>query len=44
MNEPSLGDLFATEPFADAFRHFMRLGVTRGNPQAPQIKEDLPSS
>lgn len=22
MNEPSLGDLFATEPFDDAFRNF----------------------
>lgn len=45
MNEPSLGDLFATEPFDDAFSQFVCIPwVTGGNLQAPQIKVDLPIS
>ena len=44
MNELKIRDLFAADPFDDAFRHFLRPWVSRGVAQAPDIKVDLTES
>lgn len=41
MNELKVRDLFAADPFDDAFRNFLRPWVSRGVAQAPDIKIDL---
>lgn len=44
MNELKVRDLFAADPFDDAFRYFLRPWVSRGGAQAPDIKVDLTES
>ena len=44
MNELKIRDLFAADPFEDAFRNFLRPWVSRGVAQAPDIKVDLTES
>ncbi len=44
MNELKVRDLFAADPFDDAFRNFLRPWVSRGAAQAPDIKVDLTES
>ena len=41
MNELKVRDLFAADPFDEAFRNFLRPWVARGVAQAPDIKVDL---
>ncbi|MBH2043727.1 MAG: Hsp20 family protein [Comamonadaceae bacterium] len=44
MNELKVRDLFAADPFDEAFRNFLRPWVSRGVAQAPEIKVDLVES
>lgn len=44
MNELKVRDLFAADPFDDAFRNFLRPWVARGVAPAPDIKVDLTES
>jgi HSP20 family protein len=44
MNELKVRDLFAADPFDDAFRSFLRPWVQRGVAQTPDIKVDLTES
>lgn len=44
MNELKVRDLFAADPFDDAFRNFLRPWVSRGVAPAPDIKVDLTES
>ena len=44
MNELKVRDLFAADPFDDAFRNFLRPWVSRGVEVAPEIKVDLVES
>lgn len=44
MNELKVRDLFAADPFDDAFRNFLRPWASREVAQAPDIKVDLTES
>lgn len=44
MNELKVRDLFAADPFDDAFRNFLRPWVSRGVDLAPEIKVDIVES
>lgn len=44
MNELKVRDLFAADPFDDAFRNFLRPWVSRSVDIAPEIKVDLVES
>lgn len=44
MNELKIRDLFAADPFDDAFRGFMRPWVSRSVSRTPDIKVDLTES